>query len=60
MVKINRRKCKTCVYRARKMDLHNCDYILIEKKRRGCPADKCDKYIKGARREMDRNFYLGD
>lgn len=40
-------KCKTCQYRAAEQDANNCDYYLITNKRRGCPADNCDKYVKG-------------
>lgn len=36
-----------------------CAYILIERKMRGCPADRnCDKFVKGERISIEkRHFY---
>lgn len=57
-----REKCRTCKYRAQKQDGHNCNYILITKKRRGCPADNCIKYVKGARVrfESEKGIVFGE
>ena len=40
------KRCTRCCYYARGTE--TCDYYLITKVRRGCPADsKCDKYEPG-------------
>lgn len=44
----DRKKCKTCRYRARE-DKGGCDYIEIMKHSRGCDVEDCDKYKKGNR-----------
>ena len=50
---INKSRCSSCIYRdSRKsmfLDTGKCLYILIEKKRRGCPSNNCNKYKKGDR-----------
>ena len=35
---------KTCVYGSNLSGAPICEYILIEHKMRGCPAEHCDKY----------------
>ena len=42
-------KCETCKYRSFLRDGEMfCQYIIIEKHSRGCPADEnCDKYVEG-------------
>lgn len=44
-----RKKCRTCKYRASRMDDHNCNYIFITRKMRGCPVENCTKYEMGRR-----------
>lgn len=43
----DRKKCKTCKYRARE-DKGGCDYIEIARHSRGCAVEDCDRYVKGA------------
>ena len=59
------KRCSTCKYRGylghydsyRKQFV--CDYILIENKKRGCPADEnCDKYIKGKKFRPKNQIYF--
>lgn len=51
----DRHLCKKCKYRAEKGRAENCNYILFTGHRRGCPAEKCDKYEKGKRISNNRN-----
>ena len=38
-------RCKGCIYHGKVGELITCDYILLEKRRRGCPAgDECTKF----------------
>lgn len=60
------KRCSTCQYRGylghydNTKDSFVCDYILIEHKKRGCPADEnCDKYKKGDRILARNNIYFG-
>lgn len=43
-----REKCKTCKFRGDGR-LNGCDYILIKGHSRGCKAENCTVYEKGAR-----------
>ena len=52
---VDRRKCRSCKYRSHINATVVCNYILIEKKRRGCYTNPCDKYEKGDQIE-ERNF----
>ena len=56
---VDRKKCKTCIYRRPKNDMFkaNCRYILVEGKSRGCPAHDCNKYIKGKPAQIKQNLY---
>lgn len=48
----DRRKCKTCRYRAAGADMKNgagCDYIDLAHHSRGCAVEDCDRYEKGVR-----------
>ena len=47
MAVAKRKRCKTCQYRSASTDLYGCDFMLITGKRRGCPVDDCNRYIKG-------------
>ena len=43
---------KGCIYLGKVHDLPCCNYILAERKVRGCPVGKdCDKYKKGKRKK---------
>ena len=48
----NKRKCKTCQYRAAPTSSNGCDYFFITKRLRGCPVNDCDKYIKGPKKPL--------
>ncbi len=57
----DRRKCRTCRYRAAWTDMKNgagCDYIDLVHHSRGCAVEDCDRYVKGARmgRKKQMNF----
>lgn len=50
----DRRKCKTCRYRARADKDGGCDYIEIAGHSRGCAVADCDRYVKGKRMERKK------
>lgn len=39
---------KTCAYGGRLSGAVVCEYILAEHRRRGCPAEACDRYRRKA------------
>lgn len=46
----DRRACKKCMFRGdRNRQVNGCDYIILASHSRGCRAEDCDKYVKGAR-----------
>ena len=50
----DRKKCKTCKYRARSNSINGCDYIDHNKgKSRKCKVEDCDKYVRGSRLKMN-------
>lgn len=51
----NRKKCKTCKYRADRGEW-KCNYILIEGHSRGCSVENCTKYKKGKRLPVRENI----
>lgn len=53
-VKIHRKKCKTCVYRASPFADNGCDYIIIERHSRGCSPENCDKYKRGPKIRLQK------
>lgn len=53
----DRRKCRTCRYRAAWTDMKNgagCDYIDLVHHSRGCAVEDCDRYVKGKRMERKK------
>ena len=50
----DRKKCKSCRYRARADKGGGCDYIEIAGHSRGCDVEDCDRYVKGKRLEIKR------
>ncbi len=50
----DRKKCKTCRYRARADNGGGCDYIEIAGHSRGCDVGDCDRYVKGKRMERKK------
>lgn len=52
----DRVKCSTCIYRATGWAVNNCDYICFTGEMRGCKADECNRYVKGAR--LRRSFSI--
>lgn len=45
----DRKKCRSCRYRARPEQVNGCDYIEIAKHSRGCDVEDCDRYVRGRR-----------
>lgn len=52
----DRKKCKTCRYRARPEQVNRCDYIEHAKHSRGCAVEDCDRYAKGAIMKKERKW----
>ena len=52
----DRRKCKTCRYRARADKGGGCDYIEIAGHSRGCDVEDCNRYVKGAIMKKERKW----
>ena len=50
----DRRKCRSCRYRARPEQVNGCDYIEIAKHSRGCDVEDCDRYVRGKRLKVFR------
>lgn len=55
ILKLKRNRCRFCIYAGRSainyddFGMMTCDYILIEGHSRGCPPDRCDKFVWGER-----------
>ena len=45
----DRKKCRSCRYRARPDQVNGCDYIERAKHSRGCSVEDCDRYVRGRR-----------
>ena len=45
----DRKKCRSCRYRARPEQVNRCDYIEHAKHSRGCDVEDCDRYVRGRR-----------
>lgn len=61
----DKRRCKSCIYRTTiylaQMDSAGdigCAYILHTGKMRGCPAEKCDKYVRGKKLKLDSTIWI--
>ena len=54
----DRKKCRSCRYRARPDQVNGCDYIEIAKHSRGCDVEDCDRYVRG--RRMGRQKVMHD
>ena len=50
----DRRKCRSCRYRARPDQVNGCDYIEYAKHSRGCDVEDCDRYVRGKRLKVFR------
>lgn len=50
----DRKKCRSCRYRARPEQVNGCDYIEIAKHSRGCAVEDCDRYVRGRRLKVFR------
>ena len=50
----DRKKCRSCRYRARPEQVNRCDYIEIAKHSRGCDVEDCDRYVRGRRLKVFR------
>ena len=49
--------CKGCYYSLCTEGMYTCNYILIEKKRRGCPpGEKCSKRLEKQREKTTLNY----
>lgn len=54
--KTSKALCKTCKYSIWMGQEVGCYYIVITKKRRGCPIGWCDKYSKGKTRRRFNDY----
>ena len=52
---VDKKNCSKCKYRCKLNEVVCCQYILVEKKRRGCYSGKCDKFVKGDPYRTDFN-----
>ena len=50
----DRKKCRSCRYRARPEQVNRCDYIEHAKHSRGCSVEDCDRYVRGHRLKVMR------
>ena len=50
----DRKKCRSCRYRARPDQVNGCDYIEYAKHSRGCDVEDCDRYVRGKRLKVFR------
>ena len=50
----DRKKCRSCRYRARPEQVNRCDYIEHAKHSRGCAVEDCDRYVRGRRLKVFR------
>lgn len=50
----DRKKCRSCRYRARPEQVNRCDYIEHAKHSRGCVVEDCDRYVRGKRMKVFR------
>ena len=50
----DRKKCRSCRYRARPDQVNGCDYIEYAKHSRGCDVEDCDRYVRGKRMKVFR------
>lgn len=50
----DRKKCRSCRYRARPDRVNRCDYIEYAKHSRGCDVEDCDRYVRGKRLKVFR------
>lgn len=54
----DRKKCRSCRYRARPEQVNGCDYIEHAKHSRGCAVEDCDRYVRGHRlKTMRKSVY---
>lgn len=54
--RIMRERCMTCKFRATPLAENGCNYIFINKKRRGCSPENCTKYEKGRRIKLNEEL----
>ena len=52
----DRKKCRSCRYRARPEQVNGCDYIEHAKHSRGCAVEDCDRYVRGKRLKVFRKI----
>lgn len=50
----DRKKCRSCRYRARSEQVNGCDFIEHAKHSRGCAIEDCDRYVRGHRLKVMR------
>ena len=50
----DRKKCRSCRYRARPEQVNRCDYIEHAKHSRGCSVEDCDRDVRGRRLKVMR------
>ena len=52
----DRKKCRSCRYRARPDQVNGCDYIEYARHSRGCDVEDCDRYVRGRRLKVFRKI----
>lgn len=52
----DRKKCRSCRYRARPEHVNRCDYIEHTRHSRGCAVEDCDRYVRGKRLKVFRKI----
>lgn len=50
----DRKKCRSCRYRARPEQVNRCAYIEHARHSRGCAVEDCDRYVRGRRLKVMR------
>ena len=60
--KAHKKRCKQCVYRYRGTGGADCycQYILVEKKRRPCPANNCTVFVKGKQKKTTEAIFFSN
>lgn len=60
--KAYKKRCKQCIYRYRGTGGADCycQYILVEKKRRPCPASACTVFVKGKQKKTAEAIFFSN
>ena len=60
--KEHKKKCKECIYHCSNGSGTRimCQYILVEKKRRPCPANNCTVFVKGKQKKTTEAIFFSN